>query len=135
MMDYERFVLATILSGLVMFLLAAVWNLFIVRNFVEANIPIIRSAPIIPLIVLGYLVLALFMSCLYPRLIESNGNTIIQGFIFGIFMGLLWMLPFNIVLHGNYEFPFISLFIDTGWAIVEQGIGGIVIALTYSFKK
>jgi len=108
-------------SGLVMFLLAAVWNLFIVRNFVETNIPIIRSAPIIPLIVLGYFVLALFMLYLYPRLVEGNGNIIVQGFIFGIFMGLLWMLPFNIVLHGNYEFPFIALFLIRAGRLLSKG--------------
>ena len=45
----------------------------------------------------------------------------------------MWMSPPNLVLHGVYEFPFDAQFTDTGWALVEQGLDGIVIAAVYEW--
>ena len=55
----------------------------------------------------------------------------VKGLRFGMIMGLVWMFPFSLVLHGAYNFPSAAIFIDTGWALIEQGVGGIVISLIY----
>jgi hypothetical protein len=52
-----------------------------------------------------------------------------------IIFSILWTLPYNLVLHGAYEFPEISLIIDPLWALVEQGIGSIFIAIIHEKIK
>ncbi len=54
--------------------------------------------------------------------------------MFGVFIGVLWLLPFNLVLHGAYNFLTIALLINSSWAVVEQGLGGIVIGLSYKYS-
>ena len=129
----KKFIVATISSFLVMFIVAAIWNMFIIRNFIDLENSLVRAEPSILLIALGYFVLALIMSYLYPKLIQNN--TIINGFKFGALIGIIWILPFNLVLHAVYEFPQLALLIDPIWAIIEQGVGGIAIALVYSKLK
>jgi len=114
-MNSKKLGLSVIGTFFVMFLLSTIWNLFIVRNFVESSISIARPEPIVAFVAVGYLVLAGFMVFLYPKIIQTNISVVKNGFKFGILIGLLWMLPFNIILHGVYEFPQIALFIDTLW--------------------
>lgn len=129
----KKFVLSVFASFVAMFIAAAFWNLFIARNLVNLENAIIREEPSILLIALGYFVLALIMSYLYPKLVRNN--SIVNGFKFGALIGILWILPFNLVLHAVYEFPQLALIIDPAWAIIEQGVGGIAIALVYSKLK
>jgi hypothetical protein len=82
-------------------------------------------------IIAAYVVLAVLLSALYPRFRNSGKTVLGKGISYGVMMALLWMLPLNLVLHGVYDFPFQALFMDTGWALVEQGLGGIVIAAVY----
>lgn len=50
---------------------------------------------------------------------------------FGVIMGLLWVLPHGVVLHGvEYGATGKLILVDAAWHLVEQGIGGIVMALT-----
>lgn len=129
----KRFVLATLAAFFVMFALAGVFNQILIKDFVRNNIAssILRETPVTSSIVLGYLLLSVFMSYLYPIFARPGQSTLVQGVKFGALMGLLWMFPFNLVLHGNYNFPAVALLIDTGWALLEQGLGGVVIALVY----
>jgi len=130
-MDTKKYLLPVLGTFISMFILSSIWNLFIVRNFVEGNVSIARAEPMIAFVAAGYLLLAIFMMYLYPKMIQTRESILINGFKFGALIGLLWMLPFNIVLHGVYDFPQIALVIDTAWSIIEQGMGGIVLALLY----
>ena len=40
-----------------------------------------------------------------------------------------WLMPYSLVLFGVYNFPYVVLPMDFAWALVEQGIGGVVIGL------
>ena len=130
----KKFFTAIFAGFLAMFLLAGVWNWFIVREYVVQDVPILLETPNMVFLVAGYLVLSFLMVSLYPRF-SKGGNFLIEGLKFGVIISLLWMLPFNLVLHGVYEFPKIVLVVDALWALVEQGAGGIAIAFIYSRKK
>ena len=134
-MNFKKFAVATVLSFVVMFLLAGLWNGLIVGSLVQVNIDpaLLRDQPMIGFIIAGYVVLAVLMSALYPRFRNSGKTVLGRGISYGVMMALLWMLPLNLVLHGVYEFPFHALFMDTGWALVEQGLGGIVIVAVYEW--
>jgi hypothetical protein len=132
-MDIKKFFLAGIVGSVVMFLLAGMWNTVIVRNFIEAQIDPsqLRSVPVLYLVILGYLVLGFLMAIIYPRFAKGGKSVVGQGLMFGIIAGALWMLPYSLVLNSIYNFPFVAIGYDTIWVIVEQGIGGIVIAMVY----
>jgi len=135
-MDIKKFFLAGIVGSVVMFLLAGMWNTVIVRNFIETQIDPsqLRSVPVLYLVILGYLVLGFLMAIIYPRFAKGGKSVIGQGLMFGIIAGALWMLPYSLVLNGIYNFPFVAIGYDAIWVIVEQGIGGIVIAMVYGEK-
>lgn len=127
----KKFLLAWFLSFGVMFGLAGIFNSLIIRDFVVKNIQpeFLRTPSNIMLVLLGYLLLAFLMTLVYPK-VERLANTAwLSGLLFGIAAGIIWHLPYSLVLHGAYNFPPLALFIDAGWAMVEQGAGGLVIGL------
>lgn len=79
-------------------------------------------------IALGYTALAVLMAWVYPHYRLEPGPFWQRGLQFGVVMALLWIFPLTLVLHGLYRFPFALIMIVTMWALVEQGVGGIVIA-------
>ena len=53
-----------------------------------------------------------------------------SGLRFGLVAGVCWLMPYNLVLFGAYKFPYVALPFYFAWALVEQGIGGLVIGLS-----
>ena len=135
-MDTKKCVIATVVGFVVMFLLAGLWHMLIMGNFYASHsyFPA-RETPMMEYIGLGYLILALLMAYIYPKG-YSSGSPVKEGAIFGGLIGLLWILPFSIVLHGVFNFGTKTLvLVDAIWHIVEQGIGGIVIGVIYGRKE
>lgn len=122
-------------SFIVMFSLAGLFNGIIIKEFVNNNIvpEMLNLPPNMLLIAGGYLLLAVLMVLLFPKVINEENYSIKSGFMFGVFISILWLLPISLVLHGAYNFPILALLIDSGWAVVEQGLGGIVIGLCYKY--
>ncbi len=118
-----------------MFSLAGLFNGIIIKEFVNNNIvpEMLNLPPNMLLIAGGYLLLAVLMVLLFPKVINEENYSIKSGFMFGVFISILWLLPISLVLHGAYNFPILALLIDSGWAVVEQGLGGIVIGLCYKY--
>ena len=85
-------------------------------------------------IILGYLILGVLMSYVYPKGYKGGG-AIAEGLRFGAVIGLLWVLPHAVILHGVYFGAMGTLIlVDAAWHMVEQGLGGIAIALIYCRK-
>jgi hypothetical protein len=40
-------------------------------------------------------------------------------------------MPYSLVLFGVYSFHYVALPLDFAWALVEQGVGGLVIGLCH----
>jgi hypothetical protein len=83
----------------------------------------------------GYLLLALLMAWLYPRFVRPISSPVRDGLLFGIGSAVVWSMPYSLVLFGVYNFPYPALPRDFAWALVEQGAGGVVIALIYGKSK
>ena len=121
-----------------MFVMAGLFNGLVVNELVSENIEsvMLRDAPNLALIALGYALLALLMTLIYPRVVSRASYSVRSGFLFGMVAGIFWLLPQALVLHGVYRFPMLGLLIDPAWALLEQGIGGAIIGLTYAkFSK
>lgn len=128
----RKLLLSWIGAFTVMFLLAGLFNGVIIRDFVASNIPaeLLRTPSDMRLVLLGYAVLALLMAWIYPRVVLTP--SVLSGIAFGAVAGICWLLPYALVLHGVYRFPTVALFTDPAWALIEQGLGGLVIGVVHS---
>ena len=129
----KRTVFAVIAASVVMFSLAGLYTGVLARAFIASHVDqsLLRTPPNIILVFFGYVVLALLMSVLYSRLVRVTGSPAWSGLRFGVVAGVCWLMPYSLVLFGVYKFPYVALPLDFGWALLEQGIGGLVIGLIY----
>jgi len=116
-----------------MFSLAGLFNGVLARDFLVNNVDqsLLRTPTNLMMVASGYFVLSLLMVLLYPRLIRAGGSPAMKGLFFGMRAGICWLMPYSLVLFGVYKFPYIALPMDIAWALIEQGIGGLVIGLVY----
>jgi hypothetical protein len=126
----KTFVLSFLAAFAVMFALSLLFYALILGDTISERIDaaFLREPPGYCCITLGYVALAVLMAWVYPNYRVGDGPVWKRGLRFGVIMGLLWIFPLSLVLHGVYNLPFTIVVIDTLWALVEQGIGGIVIA-------
>ena len=90
-----------------------------------------RDVPLMRIAALGYVLLALLMAHVYPKG-YAGGAPASEGLRFGAFIGLIATLPRSLVLYameGGHTGTLVI--VDASWHIVEQGIGGLVIALLH----
>ena len=112
-----------------MFLLGGLWHMSIMNTFYEehsAASPL--NEPKLQFIVLGYLILGFLMAYIFPKGYRGGG-AVGEGLRFGAVIGLLWVLPHAVVLHG-VEFGAMGelILVDAVWHMVEQGVGGVAVA-------
>ena len=129
-MDLKAFALATVAGGVTMWALAGIWHKIVAVAFYTSETEAKHEG--IGIIFLAYIILALFMAYLYP-LVSQGGNIAIEGLKVGVFIGLLWVFPHGLAMAGAHGQSIPYVFKNAAWHVVEQGIGGIVIA--YVFAK
>ena len=134
-MNITKLLIATIASFVVMFALGGFVHMKLMHQFymdhMATKCDIHRTEPIMLYIALGVLLLAFIMSYMYPKGVESN-NKIMEGFKFGAIIGILWMVPLDLIMYGSTTlFGRMLILTDGAIGIIIQGIGGIVIAYAY----
>ncbi len=133
-MDTKKFILGSLGAAITSFLLGALWHPLLMGDFYTAHMTtILRSEPSIPFIGLGYLVLGILMAYTYP-LGYKGGSAVKEGFRFGALIGLIWILPLSLILHGNINISLVVVLVDAGWHIVQEGMAGIVLAFIYGSR-
>jgi len=134
-MDTKKFLLASLAGAAVMFLLSGLWHAVLLKDFYAAQFgAAVRAEPLVSFSFLSYLSLAILMAIVFP-FGYKGGAVVKEGLRFGILMGLLCRLPFSLVFYANStSFTMSHVLFDGAWHIVEQGIGGIVMALIYVRK-
>ena len=124
---------ATVASYLVMFTLSFVWYGILAEGFnSEQYMTILRGPEDFSFvsIAIGYLLLAMLMSYIYPLGYEG-GRPGAQGLRFGILVGLLIALPAAFINGGAYKMPLMANLVDAVYRIVEIGLGGLIIGRLY----
>ena len=129
----KRTVFAVIAASVAMFSLAGLYTGVLARAFIASHVDqsLLRTPPNLILVFLGYVALALLMSVLYARLVRVTGSPAWSGLRFGMVAAVCWLMPYSLVLFGVYKFPYAALPLDFAWALLEQGIGGLVIGMIY----
>lgn len=124
-----RVAFAVVLSSITMFLLAGLYTGMLARDFIATHVrpDMLRTPPNLLLVAAGYLLLGLLMAVIYRRFMLPTDAPLKSGLFFGMAAGVCWLMPYSLVLFGVYAFPEVALLPDFAWALVEQGIGGLVI--------
>ena len=129
----KKTIFAVIAASAVMFSLAGFYTGVLARQFIAAHVDqaLLRTPPNLVLVFFGYFVLALLMAVLYARFVRVTGSPAWAGLRFGLMAAVCWLMPYSLVLFGVYKFPYVALPLDFAWALVEQGMGGLVIGLIH----
>ncbi len=133
-MDFKKFSMAVGGSFIVMLFLGLLWHRVILRSFYVEHFPAAFAEPNFIFAILGFLILAVLMAYLFP-LGYKGGSPVKEGLRFGAIIGLLWFLPFNVIMIGVIGKSGTLVVVDGLWRMVEQGIGGIVIGYVYRSKS
>ena len=125
-MKRSKLVLSAIGAGLVMWVVAGLWH-----NLILPGLYSHRHAAHdgIGMLLLAYLLLGGFMAGIYGRLRPLRVNFLWNGVIWGAMIGVLWVLPHGLAMVGAHGESWLYVLKNTAWHAVEQGIGGITIAL------
>ncbi len=130
-MNVKKWFLAGLVGFVVMFILSGLWYMLIMDAFYREQVgALMREQYNFIFIVLGYIVMAFLMSYIYP-IGYKGGSPAKEGLRFGVLIGLLVWLSSNLILYGAHNMTFSATLVDSGWHVVEEGIGGLVIALVY----
>ena len=130
-MNVKKFVLAWMTAFVVALLVAFGWHLFLLADFYRAQAQAVaREEPNYVFVFVGLLILYFLMALVYP-IGYKGGSPVKEGFRFGAMIGLIWVLPISVVDHGLHNLPLTLVIVDSAWHVVQEGIGGIVIALVY----
>ncbi len=130
-MNVKQFVLAWMAAVVVALLLAFGWHLFLLGDFYRAQSQALaREEPNFVFIFVALLILYFLMALVYP-IGYKGGSPVKEGFRFGALIGLIWVLPVTVAHYGLYNLPLAYVIVDSAWHVVQEGIGGIVIALVY----
>ncbi len=134
-MDLKKFSMAVVGGFFAMFIPGGLWHMLIMHNFYEKYGGDSGLAePNMLFIILGVLILAALMAYIYP-LGYKGGSPLKEGLRFGVVIGLLWILPYNVIMIGVMGTAKTLVVVDALWHIFEQGIGGIVIGYVYRSKS
>jgi len=123
-----RIALGGLAGAIAMWLLAGLWHEVVARKLYEGASHGHGSHEGIGVIFLAYLVLGLIMAYLYS-LVNAAGPSITSGLGFGALIGVLWVFPHELTMVGAHGKPLGYVLKNAAWHVVEQGVGGIVIAL------
>lgn len=118
-------IIASLAAAAGMWIVAGIWHEVLAAHFYTAD-----TAPHqgVGLILVAYVVLAGLMALFYRRGF-SNGRPLLNGAWFGALAGLFWVLPYTLSMAAAHGEPVTGVFANAGWHMVEQGVGGVIIAL------
>lgn len=119
------FIGAAAISGIAMWIVAGLWHNLILPLF-DKNVHPHHEGLVLMLI--AYFVLSLLMTNIYI-LSTKSGSHIINGLKIGIIVGILWVFPHGLAMAGVHNTSVIYEIKNTLWHVIEQGIGGIIIAI------
>lgn len=128
-MEIRKLLLSALAAAAAMLLLAGLWHTAIMGPYYAREMPVMQEVVRYDVIGLSYLVLGVLMAIVYPKG-YTGGPPAAEGFRFGLVMGLIYSLPHSMVLFAvTGSLSGVLVLTDAAWHMVEQGVGGMVIAL------
>lgn len=126
--NLKKLLIGTLSGGFGMWAIAGIWHNLIKANFYNS---INAKHDAIGVFLVAYFILALIMAYIYPLRYKCE-NYLKEGIIFGAIIGLLWVFPHGIIDAASHgDTTYLYQFKNALWHMIEQGIGGIIIAFVY----
>ena len=119
-----RLFLATVAGGIGMWVVAGLWHNLLLP-IINDNVTAHHDGLVIGLI--AYFILAILLAFLYLQSYRRE-NIFFEGAGIGIVVGILWVFPHGLIMAGVHDTSIIYEIKNTLYHMVEQGIGGIIIA-------
>lgn len=120
-----KFIVTAVIGGFIMWVISGLWhNLILPSLYADTH----ATHEGIFILLLAYVILAGFMVYLLP-IIFKDGSLVMRGLKLGMFVGVLWILPYTLTMAGAHGTSLVYVVKNTLWHMVEQGLGGIFIAL------
>ena len=129
-MKIYRFLILSLGSGISMMAVAGIWHELLLKQFYETATHASHEGT--GVIFIAYIILGMFMAGLYPQQV-SNRQDLANGFKFGAIIGLLWVFPHGLAMAGAHGDSIGYVFKNSAWHMIEQGLGGLVIAAIYKW--
>ena len=136
-MNMKKLLMATGAGFVVMFAIGGLTHLVLFKQWfldhpgLAGNLNRAEGEGLPQFVALALLLLAFIMAYMYPKGVEGD-NKIMQGLKFGLLISVLWFLPCDLVHYAMTKAISIeAIAMDVVLHAVEQGAGGIAIALVY----
>ncbi len=125
------FIRSMFAGGLFMWILAGLWH-----NLVLPSLDSRHEAHHegIWIMLLAYFILAGLMTYFYTQGKREDASRL-RAFQLGALIGILWVFPHGLTMAGAHGTSILYEIKNALWHIVEQGAGGVVIALAYGKRE
>ncbi len=127
--NYFKLIVASFISGFGMWVVGGLYHNLIMPA-VNKNMHPHHEGLGITLI--AYIVLGLLMSYFYLNS-KDKKDSILKGIKIGTIIGVLWVFPHGLTMAAVHESSISNQIANTIYHIIEQGIGGILIFVTFRY--
>jgi hypothetical protein len=124
-----RMTIASFISGFGMWVVGGLYHNLIMPAVNENMHPHHEGLDVT---LIAYILLGLLMSYFYLNSKDKN-DSIAKGIKIGAIIGVLWVFPHGLTMAAVHESSISYQVTNTIYHIVEQGIGGIIIFVTFRF--
>lgn len=136
-MSIKKLTFAWAAAFIIMFGIGGLLHMVIFKDWFASHpgaMNVARKDVSIHYIWIAIAILALIMSYMYPKGYEG-GSKVLEGLKFGLIISILWSLPVSMIVYAttlavSKSFILMNVILHA----LEQGLGGIVIALIYGDK-
>jgi hypothetical protein len=133
MMDTKKYIfkmiIASFVSGFTMWVVGGLYHNLIIPAVNENMHPHHEGLGIT---LVAYILLGLLMSYFYLNS-KNSRDSISKGIKIGAIIGILWVFPHGLTMAAVHESSVSYQITNTIYHIIEQGIGGIVIFVTFRY--
>jgi hypothetical protein len=128
----KRFLISWIITSVVMFILFYLWHGIFLNDFSRLSYPkeIFLVFAAITYLIIGFVVVKVFEAKFFEKLFYRR--LFLKGLLKGFLCGFMFFIVASVVgVSFNTGTGIKNLLFDLAWQMFEQGIGGIVVSVTY----
>ena len=119
-----KFLLSSLIGGFGMWVIAGLWHNLILPG-IDSRVQAHHDG--LALMLISYFILAFFIAYIYS-ISYKGGNLVIEGLKIGVVVGIVWVFPHGLTMAGAHNTSITYEINNAIYHVVEQGIGGIIIA-------
>lgn len=124
-----KLIVASLISGFGMWVVGGLYHNLIMPSVNENMHPHHEGLAIT---LIAYILLGLLMTYFYLNA-KDNEDSILKGIKIGVIIGILWVFPHGLTMAAVHESSISYQITNTIYHIIEQGIGGIIIFITFRY--